>query len=366
MNLQDPQCLKAVLKDMESFLREYEWDGVNVGELTFESLEGPENQETFTPFNAQARHEFQSLYQFDPLELFNPKSEHFWPEHEEGMQQFFAYRRDVNTRLLKTFLEALERLNVNHKLHWDIVVTMLDALQHPELSDYLGIDVNRTVALVNQNNATLQVEDPSQDWSKPPDRYIALGERYKQVPLRKPFMIDINVLSVHPSNQKGFATAQPTGVEVVQLWRAASSQSSRVCLYAESTVHEQDWEIMPYAMAADTDLRREGDNWVIHTPQTIRLDVGATSRRFQLDNQPWYCNDKGSVWIPKGDHTLTFSRLQKPWFDTTDLETHLLSISGELLGNQKVSLGLEIFYESPNRCAMMLTRIRSSRTSTAS
>jgi hypothetical protein len=163
-------------------------------------------------------------------------------------------------------------------------------------------------------------------------------------------------LSVHPSNQKGFATAQPTGVEVVQLWRAASSQSARVCLYAESTVHEQDWEIMPYAMAAETDLRREGDNWIIRTPQTIRIDVGATSRKFRLDNQPWYCADKGSVWIPAGEHTLSFSRIQKAWFDTSELETHLLSISGELLGNNKVSLGLEISYDSPNRCAMMFNK----------
>jgi len=89
------------------------------------------------------------------------------------------------------------------------------------------IDVERTVALVNQYNATLQVEDPSQDWTKAPDRYLRMGERYRHVPLKKPFMIDINVLNVHPSNQNGFATAQPTGVEVVQLWRAASSQSAR-------------------------------------------------------------------------------------------------------------------------------------------
>ena len=200
------------------------------------------------------------------------------------------------------------------------------------------------------------MEDPSEDWSKAPDRYLKMGKRYKDIPLRNPFMIDINVLSVHPSNQKGFATAQPTGVEIVQLWRAASSQSARVCIYAESTVHEQDWEIMPFAMAADTDLRREGDNWIINTPQTVRLDVGTGSRKFKLDGEPWYCADKGSVWIPKGEHTLSFSRIQGPWFDTSDLETRLLSISGELLGNRKVSLGLQVEYESPNRCAMMFNK----------
>ena len=356
MNLQDPQCMKAVLKDMESFLRQNDWDGVNVGELTFESLEGPDKPENFTPLNNVARHEFQTLYQFDPLDLFNPQSSHYWESDPAGLKMFYDYRRDVNAKLLKTFLEALQHLKSRYAPHWDIVVTMLDALQHPELSDFLAIDVNRTVDLVNQHHVTLQVEDPSEDWSKAPDRYLQMGQRYKQVPLRNPFMIDINVLNVHPSNQTGFATAQPTGVEVVQLWRAASSQSARVCIYAESTVHEQDWEIMPYAMAANANLRREGDNWIINTPQTIRIDVGATSRKFELDGKPWYCADKGSVWIPKGEHSLSFSRIRRSWFDTSALETHLLSISGELLGNQKVSLGLQVEYDSPNRCAMIFNK----------
>src|SRR5207237_715332 len=68
------------------------------------------------------------------------------------------------------------------------------------------------------------------------------------------------------------------------------------------------------------------------------------------------CADKGSVWIPKGEHSLSFSRIKRPWFDATELETHLLSISGELLGNRKVSLGLQVEYESPNRCAMMFNK----------
>ena len=148
-----------------------------------------------------------------------------WETSPESLQQFYDYRRDVNIRLLKTFLDALVRLKTKHAPHWDIVVTMLDALQHPELSDYLGIDVHRTIDLINQHNATLQVEDPSQDWAKAPDRYLTMGEVYKKIPLKNPFMIDINVLSVHPYNQRGFATLRPTGVELLQLWRAAASQS---------------------------------------------------------------------------------------------------------------------------------------------
>src|SRR5439155_10957890 len=119
-----PPCLKAVLKDMETFLRQNDWDGVNVGELTFESLEGPDKPENFTPFNSAARREFQTLYSFDPLELFNPQSGHYWKGNPEGLQQFYSYRREANVRLMKTFLESLEGLKVKCLSHWVLFDTM--------------------------------------------------------------------------------------------------------------------------------------------------------------------------------------------------------------------------------------------------
>lgn len=184
-----------------------------------------------------------------------------------------------------------------------------------------------------------------------------MGRRYKDVPLkRQPYMIDINVLAVHPSNQRGFATAQPTGTELFQLWRAASSQTPRVCLYSESTVNEQDWELMPYAMGSSADVRKDGDNWVIKTPFTVRLEVGRDTRKYRLDGLPWFCAEKGEVLIPPGDHTLTFQRIQRSWFDTTQLDTYLLSITGELLGSQRVRRGLEVEYRSPTRCALMFNK----------
>src|SRR5690349_21696865 len=57
MNLQNPHCLKAVLADAKGLLSAYDWDGVDIGELTFDSLQGPDNPGAFTPFNAQARDE---------------------------------------------------------------------------------------------------------------------------------------------------------------------------------------------------------------------------------------------------------------------------------------------------------------------
>src|SRR5262249_46472146 len=151
--------------------------------------------------------------------------------------------------------------------------------------------------------ATLQVEDPASEWSKPPDRYTQMGRRYSQVKLNQPFTIDINVLGVHPATQPGFATERQTGVELLQLWRAASEQTQRVCLYAESTVPEQDWDVMPFAMAARARVRKEGDNWIVNTPYTVALELGKGTRKYRLDGQPWFCVNKGDVLIPPGEHT---------------------------------------------------------------
>jgi uncharacterized protein YdaL len=357
MNLQNPDCLKAVLEDMRQLLRRYEWDGVNFGELTFESGLGPEKPELFTPFNDVARKEFQSANGIDPIDLFRPDSPHYWKKDSSGLEAFYTYRREVNVKLLETFLQELDRLNRVHQYHWDIVVTVLDALQHPELRDYLAIDMDRTLAVLNRYDATLQVEDAAADWSKPPDRYRRLGKRYATLALKRPFMIDINVLSVHPFNQMGFATSQPTGSELFQLWRYASEQASRVCLYAESTIFEQDWDIMPYAMGAHASVHKEGDNWIVTTPNTVRLEVGRDTRKYRLDGRPWYCAEKGEVLVPPGEHTVTFSRVGRSWFDTSQLDTYLLSISGELVGSERSKRGLQVEYDSPHRCALRFNKM---------
>jgi uncharacterized protein YdaL len=356
MNLQNPQCLKAVLADAQHLLRQYDWDGVDIGELTFDSLGGPESPGMFTPFNANAREEFQKLHGFDPKDLFKPSSPHFWKTSDADLQTFYSYRQDVNARLMKTFLEALDTQRKKEGRPWEIIVTLLDVLQHPDLGDYLGIDFNRTLALLKQYRATLQVEDPASDWSLPPDRYVTMGKKYAAAGMNEPYMIDINLLPVHPPEQRGFATAKPTGVELLQLWHAASSQTPRVCFYSEASVMEQDWEILPYAMAGHATLRKEGDNWIIKTPRTAILELGRGPRRFELDGQPWLCAEKGDVWIPPGEHTLKVTGAKHSLIDTAELETRLLSITGELLGSQRIKRGMEIEYDSPSRCALLFNK----------
>ncbi len=354
MNLQNPQCLTAALDDLKHFLLANDWDGVDVAELTFES-QGPEHPESFTPFSAQARAGFQKQSGFDPIDLFDASSPHHWAKDRAGLSAFYDYRRSENRRLLRAILGAVDEASRGRGRPWETIVTLIDVLGHPELSDQLGVDGPRTIETLNRHQATLQVEDPARDWAKPPERYKELGERYRGLRLSRPFSIDINVVPVHPAGQVGFAAAQQTGSELLRLWQVAAGQTSRVCLYSESSVSEQDWDILPYAMAEKADVRKDGSAWVIRTPYTVSLELDDRASKHWLDGKPWPCSDNGEALIPPGEHRLTLAGSKRTWFDTSELETKLLSISGELLGAQQQGRGLEVEYSSPGRCAMMFS-----------
>jgi len=356
MNLQNPACLRAVLEDAASLLKAYDWDGVNLGEFTFESPWGPERPDTLTPFNATARGQFLRRYGFDMMEIFKPASPYYWKRDPDSLQKFYAYRKDVNARLLEQVLKKFEDLKKTTRRPMETVVTLFDGLQHPELQDYLGFNFAHTLGLINQYGATMQVEDPASEWSKPPARYKALGARYSALALKKPYMIDVNVLPVHSSIQPGFATAKPTGAEMFQLLHDASLPTGRVCVYSESTVNEQDWEILPYGMASQASIRKHEDGWQVDTPFTVLVELGMDAHKVRLDGQPWFCAANGDVWVPPGEHIISFSRTAYRWLDTSKLDTHLLSLSGELLGSQKTPRGMEVEYRAPQRCAMIFDK----------
>lgn len=350
MNLQDPKCQKTILSDMDKMLKDHDWDGVDIAEFSFESPAGPDRPDLFTPFNTIARHAFEKRYGFDPLALFDPSSLNYWKANPAALDAFYAYRKDVIHGLLDTFLRHIDALNKRLNAHWEIVCTTLDSVQHPQLSDYLGYDMNTIMKIVNRDGATLQVEDPASEWSKEPGRYTRLGEVYKRFKLSRPFIIDINVLPTHKPDQKEYATNQPTGSELIELWRAASAESRRVCLYSEASISEPDWEVLPYAMAADARVQKEGDEWVVDTPFTVQLELGGQTHRVMLDDEPWSVIDHGVMTIPAGNHRVRVLRSQRPLLDKSQLTAHVTGLTGELLDAQPVGRGVELEYRCDTRC----------------
>jgi len=75
MNLTNRDAFHAVSSGVRELVNRFDWDGVNLAELYFESLEGFDNPARFTPMNADVRAEYKAVSGgVDPLDLFTSKN----------------------------------------------------------------------------------------------------------------------------------------------------------------------------------------------------------------------------------------------------------------------------------------------------
>jgi hypothetical protein len=360
MDLQNPNCMKRALNDLVNLLKD-DWDGVDIAEFSItggvsEALEGPDQPKYFTGFNNEARKEFKSLNGFDQIELFKKSSEHYWEKDSIGLDKFYKYRVLVNNRLLRQIVSSLDSVRTSDKRDWEFIFTVLDNSLHPEFDQLLGFDLPNTLKLAKQYHATLQVEDPASEWTRPPSRYTQLANAYTGLVGNIPFAIDINFVPVHPAGQIGFASEQPTGTELFQQFRAADNACSRVCFYAESSVYPYDWEVLPYAMAWGASIIKDKNQWRIQTPHTAFLNNKINGERIFLDGKPWYCYGPDGIIIPKGKHILTLAKNNEE-SGNPDSTLRLTGITDELISCSKSGKGIEVIYQSPARCLITLNRL---------
>lgn len=352
MDLQNPACMDAALRDLGQQL-DLDWDGVDIAEFTItgagaEALEGPARPDYFTSFGAPMREEFSAFAGFDPIEIEKQASPHFWKRDPAGLERFYQYRKVVNTRLLRRLVEFVFDQEKKRQRDWEVIHTIVDNTLHPEFDQLLGFDLEATLKLVKEFGITLNVEDPFMEWENPPVRYRRLRQTLHALIPEHPSMIDVNVVPIHPSSQRGFASEQALGSEFLQQLQTASEQDGRVCVYSEWTVFGQDWPLVPGAMAGGSTLRKSGNGWDVSVPATVTLD--AVGGGIVLDNgMLWPCCDSAGILLSAGVHHLTFSR-SPAVFDSTPQKVRLVAISGEFSDGKADSGGFEITYSSPSRC----------------
>ena len=170
MNLQNADCRREVEKEIGRLLREFDWDGVNVAELYFESLEGASNPARFTPMNDDVRQEFKRVGGFDPQLLFDPSSTYAAGNHPEALRKFLDFRAQLASRMQAEWLDAIDRLK-STKPYLDVVLTHIDDRFEPGIRDALGADVARSLPVIHARHSTLLVEDPATLWNLGPERY---------------------------------------------------------------------------------------------------------------------------------------------------------------------------------------------------
>jgi hypothetical protein len=338
MNLADPACSRAVEQGLSALLRRFDWDGVNLGELYFESLYGPADPQRLTPMSETIRREFQAQAGFDPLELFQTGSLRHWQRDAASWKRFVDYRAGLARRLQEHWLGAIRRWNPG----LDLVLTHIDDRFDSRMREYLGADAASVLPLLDRFDFTFAVEDPATAWHLGPERYTEIARRYASLtPRRDRLAVDINIVERY---QNVYPTKKQTGGELLQLLHLAGRGFPRVLLYFEQSIAPADYALLSAASAAVTRAEpAPGGGLLVESslPAGVRWKGPV-----RLDGRSWPATNGETVWIPAGRH-----RLER---DASPAPLPLLWLNADLLDARVVAGGLEFDYHSTSRAAALL------------
>ena len=339
VNLTNRAAFAEASKGVHALIETYDWDGVNLAELYFESLEGMANPARFTPMNDDVRAEFKRLHGADPLSLFqNPAA----PDKARLERGFLDYRALLARAQQVEWIGVLESVR-RKKPHLDLAVTQIDDRFDPRVHDLLGADASLTLPLLEQHDFTYLIEDPATIWNLGPKRYPEIAAKYQPLTTRQSKLgIDINVVERY---QDVYPTKQQTGTELFQLVNTAARSFPRVALYFEKSILSPDLPLLASAAAAVRKLEQNGTKTLIDSPGGVGIPwTGAAL----LDGQAWPVRDSGTLWIPAGRHTVEPGGI--------DPALRIEDFNGSLKSAVWTGRALEFTYESAARVFCRLSK----------
>lgn len=356
--LTDPECLKAMTSEFSRFLNSYQWDGVNLAELYFEAGKGLENPNLFTPMHPSAQKELKQKYNIDLKKIFTPGSASYWKNNPGVKTAITDYRinklSEVYERLLAAFADIAQK-----KKGFQVIVTAMDSFGSPELKDYIGVDMASIIGLQKKHNFLLQVEDPQNLWSTDPMRYVEIGRKYNAlVGDSTKLMLDLNILTFRNNEASAtpFPTQIQTGTESFLLVKAASIGAPRLTIYAESSVNPQDMFFFPYALASRVQYRYTGDGYETNSPYSFMIRLPKDVQEILLDGNYIAPSRDNSYLIPSGRHIIKLNKDITNTFSTHELQTKIMSFTGNILSVAYGMQGIKFEYESEARNVISLNR----------
>jgi hypothetical protein len=337
MNLTNRDCFRAVSAGVKQLARRFDWDGVNLSELYFESLEGIANPSRFTPMNADVRAQFQQQAGFDPMDLFSTRKD------AASQRLFLDFRSDLARRMQQEWLGELESVR-QEKPDLDLVLTHVDDRFDTGMKDAIGADAARVLPLLDGHAFTFLIEDPATVWNLGAQRYQTIAERYLPLtPHRDRLAIDLNIVDRY---QNVYPTKQQTGTELFQLVHSAAANFQRVALYFENSLLAPDLGLLPSAAATVEHIGWSGDKLTVQSVSTIGIPWQGAAL---VDGHLWPVSDDDTLWLPAGIHSVERT--------TAAGSVRLLRLNGELRTARGMgAAGLEFSYRSEARAIAVLDR----------
>jgi hypothetical protein len=330
MNLTNRAAFAEVSRGAKDLIGRFDWDGVNLAELYFESLEGAANPARFTPMNDDVRAEFKQLRGFDPLELFGAgKSD------PDRLRAFLDYRAGLTQRQQEEWIGQIEEIRQT-KSNLDFVLTHVDDRFDTRMRDLIGADAARVLPLLDQHDFTFLIEDPATIWNLGPQRYPQIASRYQPLTQQTgKLAIDINIVERY---QDVYPTKQQTGTELFELVHLAAKAFPQVALYFENSILSPDLPLLPSAAANVDKAEQEGSRLTIDSHYGVGIPWQGPAT---VNGRPWPVRDDTTLWLPAGTSVIE-PALKEP-------AIRILDFNGNLRSAKVSPGGVQIAYQSNSR-----------------
>jgi hypothetical protein len=355
--LTDTQCVKEVIKVYCSFLESFDWDGVDLAELYFESGRGFEEPRLFTPAHPSARLELKRNYGIDLKAAFDSLSPSYWKTNATVKETIVNYRVQKVKSTYETLLGAFFNI-AKAKPGFQIIVTALDNFGSPVLREQFGIDMHSILDLQKRFGFTLQVEDPESKWSGDPRRYIDMGKQYGKLVDSSKLMLDLNILSFRKKDASiPFPTLIQTGTESFHLVRAASLGAPRLTIYSEASVNPQDLSSFSNALSSEVQYHFTETGMSADAPYPFVLRLPKEITEIIVDGAALPPFRDNRYMIPAGEHAIVIQPQTASTFSAHELQTRIMSSTGDI---KSVNYGLRdvtIAYVSNQRMLISLSNM---------
>ena len=333
--LTEPACVDSMALKYTKLLDSFDWDGVNLAELYFESGRGFETPQLFAPMHPSAVREVRKKYGIELTKIFDESSPWYWksnPAVESSITDYRVNKLDeVYERLLREFTD-----HARTKPGFQIIVTAMDSYGTPELREQIGVDMTHILALQKRYGFSLQVEDPERLWSTDPLRYVEIGRRYARlVSDSSKLMLDLNILDLSSSTRKKgtltpFPTLIQTGTECFLLVHAAALGAPRFTYYSEQSVNAQDVPFLASAAAHDILYQRNNNSYVFEAAHSFILKLPKEIPQVLLDGMLVTASRENLYFIPAGTHTVDINLGATGAFSTSQLQPRIISSTADI------------------------------------
>jgi len=337
MNLSNPDCFRAAAAGEKDLIGRFDWDGVNLAELYFESLEGLQNPSRFTPMNDNVRAQFRAAGGFDPIELFRTRKD------APSQRAFLDFRASLARDMQQQWLAEIE--NIRHtRGYLDVVLTHVDDRLDTSMRDAIGADSAQLLPLLEHHNFTFLVEDPATVWNEAPQRYEEIARRYRPLtPRQDRLAIDLNIVDRY---QNVYPTKQQTGAELFEVVHSAAGAFAQVALYFENSILSPDLSLLPASAAVVSRAEAVGPKLMVDSPHGVALRWSGPA---MVDGLPWPVQSGPLLLLPAGAHSVEAG--------TNSPALQVTHFNGELTSAQSVDgNAVELSYRSSARAFAILNR----------